>query len=315
MRPTFSIILFTTASGTGYGLLALAALLAGFDLLPADRWLGAATLLLGLGLVTAGLLASTFHLGHPERAWRALSQWRSSWLSREGVAAVAAYPPLLLFAFGWIVLGENGGAWGALGWLGAAIALLTVLCTGQIYASLRAVPQWHHRWVTPNYLLLALASGAVWLNGLAHLFGIAGTALTGLAAVALALAWAGKQHYWRSIRGARPVATAESATGLGDIGKVRSLERPHTGDNYLLHEMGFKVARRHAERLRRIAAGAGFTLPLALTVLAPWLPPAASTFATLLAVLSLSVGLVMERWLFFAEARHAVQLYYGEDTV
>jgi sulfite dehydrogenase (quinone) subunit SoeC len=315
MRPTFSIIFFTTASGAGYGLLALAALLGGLGLLPPDRWFGGVTLALGLVLVTAGLLSSTFHLGHPERAWRALSQWRSSWLSREGVAAIAAYPPLLLFAFGWTVLGQNGGAWGALGWLGALLAALTVLCTGQIYATLRAVPEWHHPWVTPNYLLLALAGGAVWLNAIAHLFAAAGPTLNGLAAITIALAWAGKQQYWRSIRRAPATATAESATGLGGIGKVRLLEPPHTGDNYLLHEMGFQVARRHAERLRLIATGAGFVLPFALIVAAIWLSPPLAGAVALLAALSVSLGLVIERWLFFAEARHAVQLYYGASAV
>ena len=315
MRPTFSIIFFTTASGAGYGLVALTAVLVGLGVLPADRWLGAVALALGLGLITAGLLSSTFHLGHPERAWRALSQWRSSWLSREGVAALAAYPPLALFAFGWVVLGEAGGIWGAFGWLGAFIAALTVFSTGQIYASLRAVPEWHQPWVTPNYLLLALASGAVWLNAIAHLFAAAGATLNAIAAVALLLAWSGKQSYWHAIRHAAPVATAESATGLGTIGKVRLLDRPHSGENYLLHEMGFQVARKHADKLRRIAAGAGFALPLGLTVAAIWLPPLAAIPAAVLAALSVGLGLAVERWLFFAEARHAVQLYYGRSAV
>jgi DMSO reductase anchor subunit len=315
MRPTFSIIFFTTGSGAGYGLLALLAVLAPLGVLPADRGFGAAGLVLGLGLVTAGLLCSTFHLGHPERAWRALSQWRSSWLSREGVAALAAYPPLLLFALGWLVLGERGGAWGALGWLGALLAALTVYSTGQIYATLRAVPEWHNRWVTPGYLALALASGGVWLNALAHLFAGSGTSLNAVAGVGLALGWGVKLHYWRSIRAPAAVATAESATGLGRIGRVRLLERPHYADNYLLREMGFEIGRRHAERLRRLAQGFGFGLPLALTVAAIWLPPLAATLAALAAALSLSLGLVAERWLFFAEARHAVQLYYGRAAV
>lgn len=315
MRPSFSIIFFTTASGTGYGLLMLLGLLAPLDLLPPRRGLGAAALGLALVLITAGLLSSTFHLGHPERAWRAVTQWRSSWLSREGIAALLTYPPALLFAFAWLVLGETGGPWSGLGLLSALLAGLTVFATGQIYATLRAVPEWHNPWVTPNYLLLALASGAVWLNALAWLTGLASDTLTGTTLAALLLAWGAKRGYWRSIRRAVPVSTAESATGLGALGKVRLLESPHWEDNYLLREMGFHVARRHAEKLRRIAEVTAFALPLGLGLAALWLPASAASAAALLAALSVSLGVIVERWLFFAEARHTVQLYYGRAAV
>src|SRR5882762_5808075 len=102
MHPAFSVIFFTTASGAGYGLLALMSLLAALGRLPADRWFGLAGLGLGLVAVSVGLLSSTFHLGHPERAWRALSQWRTSWLSREGVASLATYIPAGVFGILWV---------------------------------------------------------------------------------------------------------------------------------------------------------------------------------------------------------------------
>jgi hypothetical protein len=104
MNPAYSVILFTTASGAGYGLLALLGFV-GFNHGPASSFIfGLVAIVIALGLITIGLLSSTFHLGHPERAWRAFSQWRSSWLSREGVAAVVTYgPAVLLFAQpGWI---------------------------------------------------------------------------------------------------------------------------------------------------------------------------------------------------------------------
>ena len=95
MHPAYSVILFTTASGAGYGLLALLGLV-GFNHGPASSLIfGLTAMVIALGLITIGLLSSTFHLGHPERAWRAFSQWRSSWLSREGVAAVLTYLPLI----------------------------------------------------------------------------------------------------------------------------------------------------------------------------------------------------------------------------
>ncbi|MCA8929188.1 MAG: dimethyl sulfoxide reductase anchor subunit, partial [Alphaproteobacteria bacterium] len=93
MHPAVSIIFFTTASGAGYGLLALMGLFGAIGLLPADPWVGGFGLVLALVLVTAGLASSTYHLGHPERAWRALSQWKTSWLSREGVMAILTYLP------------------------------------------------------------------------------------------------------------------------------------------------------------------------------------------------------------------------------
>ena len=98
MHPAYSVILFTTASGAGYGLLVWLALGGMLGLVPAERWLGIVGFGLAFALITAGLLSSTAHLGRPERAWRAFSQWRSSWLSREGVMAVATYVPAGLLA-------------------------------------------------------------------------------------------------------------------------------------------------------------------------------------------------------------------------
>src|SRR6266487_6970719 len=103
VHPALSVIVFTTASGIGYGLLAWVGLLAPIGALPLERRFGAVSLALAIGFITAGLLSSTIHLGHPERAWRAFSQWRSSWLSREGLAALATYVPALAFAVLWLL--------------------------------------------------------------------------------------------------------------------------------------------------------------------------------------------------------------------
>ena len=95
MKPAFSVIGFTTLSGLGYGMLFVLGLTTLLGLVPTERWLGVVALALALGSITLGLLSSTLHLGHPERAWRAISQWRSSWLSREGLAALVTYVPRL----------------------------------------------------------------------------------------------------------------------------------------------------------------------------------------------------------------------------
>ena len=93
MNPAYSVILFTTASGAGYGLMVWLALAVLFGSVAPAGPLAAVGLVLALGLVTVGLLSSTLHLGRPERAWRAVTQWSTSWLSREGVLALATYVP------------------------------------------------------------------------------------------------------------------------------------------------------------------------------------------------------------------------------
>src|SRR5689334_10274057 len=134
MHPAYSVIFFTTASGGGLMLLALLGLFGAVGILPADPVLGVVGFGLGFATVTAGLLSSTFHLGHPERAWRAFSQWRSSWLSREGVLSVATYLPAGLLAIGWCFFGRVPVV---LAILTAVLALATVAATAMIYASLK----------------------------------------------------------------------------------------------------------------------------------------------------------------------------------
>jgi DMSO reductase anchor subunit len=310
MHPAYSVIFFTTATGAGYGMLALFGVAGAFGQLPTDRGFAIASILVAYVLIVGGLLSSTFHLGHPERAWRALTQWRSSWLSREGILAIVAFGPTGLFAFGWVLLEETGGVFALAGAMGAAACGLTVYATSMIYASLRAVRAWADPWVPPVYLALSLATGALLANALTHGFGVAleldGIALAGLAGAGLA-----KARYWRSIDARGSDSTPESATGLGFLGAVRLLDPPHTGVDYVMTEMGFRVARKHALKLRWIAAIAGIAVPFVLTGTAMLSGDTLSTIASFLAALSAAAGVLVERWLFFAEARHAAMLYYG----
>ncbi|MEL0081832.1 MAG: DmsC/YnfH family molybdoenzyme membrane anchor subunit [Gammaproteobacteria bacterium] len=311
MHPALSVIIFTTASGTGYGLLVLLILLNINGLLPTSSGLGLAGFGVGLTLVTAGLLASTFHLGHPERAWRALSQWRSSWLSREGVVAIATYPAVGLFAIAWVFTGNTSGSWSLVGIVAALLAGATVACTGMIYASLKTIPQWHNFLTPTNYLLLALTGGAVWLMVIANFFSVGGNLPALLSLILLPLAWALKQAYWAYIDKVPSQHTIGSATGLGALGDVNLLEPPHTEPNFVQKEMGFKIARRHAKKLRKTALFLAFILPLALTAGVLVTSGTLNTLLALLALLSVSAGLLTERWLFFAEATHVSMLYYG----
>jgi DMSO reductase anchor subunit len=310
MHPAYSVIFFTTASGGGYALLILLSLLGLFGILPAERWLGLTGFLVALIAVTAGLLSSTYHLGRPERAWRAFSQWRSSWLSREGVLAVATFVPAGLMGLGWVIWQE---IWWLPALLLAVLACATIGCTAMIYASLKTVRRWSNGWTLPAYFAMGFCSGSLWLSLILALFGL-GTGVVGAIAIAaIAAAAFVKFGYWRFVDSEIGVATAESATGLGRFGKVRLFAAPHTEENYLLKEMGFKVARKHALKLRRIVWLCAFAVPLAALLLA-MIQPAIGAIFLAAGVAGNALGTLAERWLFFAEARHVVTLYYGADA-
>lgn len=310
MHPAYSVIFFTTATGAGYGLIALLGLLAGFGWVPPDFWLGMASFGLAVGLIGAGLMSSTGHLGHPERAWRAFSQWRSSWLSREGVAAMATFVPVGLFALGWIVLRRTDGWVSAVGLIAALCASITVASTAMIYASLKPVAQWHSRFTLPAYLLFAATSGLVLLNAIMQVFGRASVAWLGAAILFSLFSWGWKVTTWQYNDGVAMPADLNSATGLVG-GTVRSVEWPHTEENYLLKEMGYRVARKHQQKLRIFVQFAAFALPAALLLIAIVVNGAFAAVLSILAAASQLSGLLVERWLFFAEAKHTVTLYYG----
>jgi DMSO reductase anchor subunit len=284
-------------------------------LLPVNPWFGVAGLASAFALAAGGLLSSVFHLGRPERAWRAFSQWRSSWLSREGVLSVATLAAGLVFAVGWIFFGGFSGIIGLFGVLAAALALGTIYCTGMIYASLKPIHQWHNRWVVPNYLARGLMAAFLLLDLIERFWVPFPLGMAILALLAVLIAWWMKERYWRFIDTSSAPSTVASATALGSRGPVRLLEPPHTQDNYLLQEMGYRIARKHQVRLRAIARITGFVLPAICTAVALIAAGGVGLIAAAVAVVSAALGMVIERWLFFAEAKHTVTLYYGSEVV
>ena len=289
MHPAASVIIFNTFSGLGFGLL---------------FWLGLGVLVpTGMGafiwftiaylFAVGGLIASTFHLGHPERAIKAFSQWKTSWLSREGISAVFALVVMAIYGAG-LVFAETRLA--LVGIIGGFASLGVVFTTSMIYAQMKTVPRWRH-WTTPAmYLLLsigggALLSGQVWMA----------TVLLALGAALQIFAWFSGDTRFKASG-----TNMETATGLGHIGKVRAFEPPHTGTNYLMREFIHQVGRKHAEKLRIITIGLAFVLPVILLLL-----PFNHVLAAL-AVMSHIAGVLTLRWLFFAQAEHVVGLYYGK---
>lgn len=314
MHPAYSVILFTTSSGAGYGLLALVGVLNALGMLPQNRWFGFVALGLALTMVTAGLLASTFHLGRPERAWRAFSQWRSSWLSREGVAAVATYVPAGLLGIGWVFFENNQGVFAISGLVASVLAIVTIYCTGMIYASLKTIRQWHDPIVPTAYIALGLATGALLLSSIMYAFAVPSMEFSAVTALLIGAAAIVKLIYWHKADHGPRKWTPEAATGLGHIGKVRPLEPAHSQPNFLMREMGYKIARKHAQKLRRMALILAFAVPLGAILVSLIGHAMLGLAATLIALASAAVGIVLERWLFFAEAEHVVNVYYGAEA-
>ncbi|ESY65694.1 MULTISPECIES: DmsC/YnfH family molybdoenzyme membrane anchor subunit [Mesorhizobium] len=309
MHPAFSVVFFTTATGAGYGLLALLGVLGGLQIIPPDFWLGLIGLGLALGLIAAGLLSSTGHLGRPERAWRAFSQWRSSWLSREGVASVITFIPAGLFGIGWVFFGRTDGWVGIAGVLTACCAVVTVCTTGMIYASLKPIAQWHSRFTLPGYFIFSAMTGSVLLNALMQCLDVGSKTLLAACVLLTMIGWGWKLATWRYNDRLEILTNVNTATGLAG-GTVRSLEWPHTEENYLLKEMGFRIARKHGARLRQITQALAFALPVLLLAVTSALPWPFAAAASVLAAIVQFAGMLVERWLFFAEAKHTVTLYY-----
>ena len=289
MHPAPSVIIFSTLSGLGFGLLAWL----GIGLPSVTGWVAFVFFLIGYLLAVGGMIASTFHLGRPERALKAFTQWRTSWLSREGWLAVAALLVMALHGAGLVFFDQN---WWPTGFIGAALSLYAVFATSMIYTQLKTIPRWHH-WLTPvNFLSLAIAGGALLagqVTAAVILLGIAG-------AVQVALWMVGDGAF------ARSGSNIGTATRLGEIGSVRAFEPPHTGTNYLLREFVYVIGRKHRVKLRVIAICLMTIVPVILLFL-PF-----HHIEAALAVLSHIAGVFTARWLFFAEAEHVVGLYYGK---
>ena len=245
-------------------------------------------------LAVGGLLSATFHLGNPKNSLKAFSQWKTSWLSREGCCAIAALMIMGLYAIGAIFFETH---WVAIGIIGAILSIVTVFTTSMIYAQLKTVPRWNH-WSTPILFVSLSISGGALMTGQVTV------AMYGFVVVGLIQIFA-----WFSSDGrfARSGSTIETATGLGNIGKVRMFEPPHTGTNYLLKEMVYVIGRKHATKLRLLAIVLMVVIPVAMIGMG-----AQHGIKAIIAVLSHVIGVFASRWLFFAEAEHVVGLYYGK---
>jgi len=307
MNPAFSVVVFTTAAGAGQGLVvALAiALLAGVPLAPSSL---RASLLVAILLLVVGLASSFLHLGRPLRAWRAAAMWRTSWLSRE-VIVLPAF--IALVALWWLAAREPGSTPARLALPLAAIAGAALLwyCTAMIYACLRFIEEWAQPLTVVNFVLLGLSSGSVLASALAALAGESrALALAApLALVVTLVAWASRTAAWRRNAALRHRSTLQSATGIGSA-RLAQTSMGMSAGSFNTREFFHRASASALRRIKGIAIVLGFALPALLIagVTVGVLPD----LACVAALIVQAPGLIADRWLFFAQAKHPQNLYY-----
>ena len=300
MRPAFSVVFLTTLIGAAQGL--FLALFAAEFLGSVPRELLVRASIAVVVLAAGGLVASFFHLGRPERAWRSAAMWRTSWLSRE-VIALPAFMALAA-AYGWARAHDASGA--VLLGIGASVACLALFfCTAMIYASIRFLQEWASPFTAANFVLMGCASGLTLAAGLAALFAPAlSPAYAAWAVAATLLAFAVRMA--SLARNARlvPRSTTRSAIGARSA-PVQQKSRGFTGGSFNTHEFFHGVGAGGMRTVRALFVLLAFIVPAVM------LAAARGSQAMIVAAFIVQyAGLVAERWYFLADARHPQNLYY-----
>jgi DMSO reductase anchor subunit len=317
MKPAFSVIFLTTLIGAGQGLfLALFTQqsYAIFGLLPLqnDAFYGYGSLL-ALAFLIAGLMASFFHLGHPERAWRTAAKWRTSWLSREvivlpafmgivflyGMAHLTAYRPVLIVLPSRLPIDLSI----VLGCIGTLLAFALFVCTGMIYACLRLLREWYSPLTIINFILLGGASGFTLAAFYATLSAPSETGFfAGWAFIITLLGLLSRgASLWRNAR-LRPTSTLQSAIGIRHP-RIVQKSQGAMGGSFNTREFFHGKSPAFMRAIKPAFLVLTFFLPLLLLGIG-------SATLLFIAFLLQYTGLLAERWFFFAEARHPQNLYY-----
>lgn len=306
MRPAFSVLLLTTLIGAGQGLFVAlyaveVAARAGLVTMPAAAFLAGGGIV-ALAFTAAGLVASVFHLGRPGRGWRAAAGWRTSWLSRE----IIVLPLFMATLFAWTLAHAIGiAATGALGATTAVLAVALFVCTGMIYASLRLLAEWATPLTPINYLLLGLASGTLLAAAYAAFAAPPLAPVLAIAACALTLAAAVTRiASLRRNRALRPRTTVQSAVGIAHP-RIVQRAQGFMGGSFNTREFFHGASRERVRTMKWTFLLLAFAVPILLlgagVVAAP---------ALLALFVAQYLGLLAERWYFFADANHPQNLYY-----
>ena len=307
MNPAFSVIAFTLLAGTAQGLAVMCSLaaLAGFAMTP--HFLSR-SVLTATGMLLLGLGASFVHLGRPERAWRAATMWRTSWLSREVIVLPLC---IALLSCWWLTLQQADHTLLTrglipLGILAASAALW--YCTSMIYACLRFIEEWAHPITLVNFVLVGLSSGLLLACALASWYSErAFLAASGPAAITFtALAWASRTMALRRNAAIRHRSTLQTATGIHASRLVQTSMGMSAG-SFNTREFFHRASPFMFKGIRQAGICLSFAAPLVAMSIA-WLGQWDAGWTTAL-VLQIP-GLVADRWLFFAQAKHPQNLYY-----
>jgi DMSO reductase anchor subunit len=311
MHPAFSVIFFTTTSGAGYGLLVFLALLGIVNTESlANQEIAqvfAISGLIGLGLVALGLMSSSFHLANKKNAWRAFFRFKSSWLAREAVFAVLSFPITLAFIASFYFM-DNALLTQILGGLTILLAIITVYSTGMIYGCLKTIRAWNTPLVPFNYIVLGLLTGILALMGVLNYNEIGSAVLEIALMIVLAIGLIAKLVYFAYIGEPSPL-TVKNATNLpGKTVRLLDTGESASNANFLMREFGYQVGPMTIKTLRVLAIIMMFFVPGVVFF---------STSLTATGLITVAViayfGTMAERWLFFAEAKHVVNLFYGRS--
>ena len=307
MRPQFSIIFFTTLAGMAQGLLFFIALLNIEAPILSAPFLVMLALPTSFILLTLGLVASFFHLGHPERAWRAAMMWRTSWLSREVLAL-----PLVMLLTAMTFLFVTSGIVPA--WLWAALLISTLIlwiCTAKIYQCIRFIQEWSHPSTLSNFILLGLSSGGLLLEFLLMLWNdpsipLGMGSISGANFILIFLALNLKLWIWRRNQQLKPKSNLASATGIKGS-NIRQTSMGFMGGSFNTREFFHHQTDRVISNIRKIILLLTYVGPMILLAFSMNSPNIAQIA---MALLMHYIGLLAERWMFFAEANHPQNLYY-----
>lgn len=322
MQPAFSVIFLTTLIGVGQGV--FLALFTGqsysaVELLPtqdSSSFYGNGAII-ALMFLIAGLIASVFHLGRPERAWRAASQWRTSWLSREVIALPIMMGLVFIYGvmhhFGWdsTLLTTDKGARLQLSLIIATLGMLATfalfICTGMIYACLKFLQEWHTSLTVINYTLFGTASGFILMTAFANVsapnlmsfYGIWATIITLSVFVTRSASLIRNQRI-------KYKSTIQTAIGVRHT-KIQQKAMGFMGGSVNTRDFFHHTSLMFMRNMKWIFMVLVFPVPLVLL----WMGMESQSTSTLLAAFVVQyVGLLAERWFFFAQANHPQNLYY-----
>ncbi len=321
MQPAFSVIFLTTLIGMGQGLfLALYTGQVYFVLNVVDKASTVTFYSIGsavsLGLLMLGLVASVFHLGRPERAWRSAAMWRTSWLSREVIVLPTVMGLIFLYGLvhymGWNLTVMTIGA--VVIDLSLIIGLVTTLAvfslyiaTGMIYACLKFLQEWHSPLTVINYILLGAVSGFTMATLIAaykqpELIPF----FAGWSIVLLVLAFIFRGASLIRNKRLRPKSTIQTAIGIRH-NQIKQKAMGFMGGSMNTRDFFHGKTALFFRSVKSVFMILVFAIPLVMLIIALIKP---SVMILAIATASMYLGLVAERWYFFAEGNHPQNIYY-----